>query len=275
MVIYLDVLFFINYTINFLLLNITALLLGEPISKRRLSVAALTGSLYALAASFPFVSSFPILLFFGWILCLIAFGYRSLRQSIAVFLVFFSASAACSGFISVICRLSETAGIRCKPTLLILLLAVGLVYIVFGRILNTVHSKPTFATAVISTVWGTVRLRVFKDTGNQLRDPKNNAPVIVAWKKQCLPLFSPEIRSILSKSNLDEAAETFVKLSAADYPTAFRLLPYRTIAANSGLLLVFTPMLAQLDHSSITPISIALCERPLSNGLTFDAIIGT
>jgi len=274
--IYGDILFFLNSMIDFLLLIITALLGNIPIRKRRFLIAAVCGGTYAVL-TVPLQGNEKLILFLlvGWLLCVIAFGFDSLRKTFFQFLLFLFAAAICAGSICAVCfisanstQLNQSLHEVLRPAPKLIFGTALIVSLLLGTILKGCANEKQVLHMTVSHGINEITVHALVDTGNCLRDPINNAPVLILWKKQALPLFTEQIKRILENTDLNDAASALPQL------TAFRLIPYRSIGTKSGFLLSTSAICKEHTKKKTHQICIALSEDPISNGDLFDAIIG-
>ena len=92
------------------------------------------------------------------------------------------------------------------------------------------------------------------DTGNALKDPVSDMPVLVIDEKVLKSLFSPSV----TRNNLCE----FVQ------PEDFRIIPYKTIS-NSGITYGFIPHGLLIEDKIIKDTIIAVSPSPINT----DALI--
>ena len=283
-VLYLDVFFFINFLVDFLLLVMTALLSNQAISRFRMTVSAIVGGVYALVAVLLPVSiggAWYVQILIGWLLCIIAFGYTGLKQSLRLFLTYFIASISCAGFVCLVSFLTnhfisfsitdavETIGAK---TIVFSSLAV---YLLLSVLLKGRTGNTQIVDTTIHACGKEVHVRTLIDTGNNLRDPLTNTAVLIVWKKQVYALFDTWISEVLEQGNLEDAVDVFTKLTIPNPTKSFHLIPYRSVGTKAGMLLSFTADSMEMNGIKAKSKNIALSEHPLSDGRTFDAIIGT
>ncbi|MBQ8003652.1 MAG: sigma-E processing peptidase SpoIIGA, partial [Oscillospiraceae bacterium] len=87
--IYADILFLINFIINYLILFTTGHICAHHIRRLRLFLASSAGALYGIAVffpAFPFITSVPVKLVFSTIMVIISFGKCNILKNTLVFL---------------------------------------------------------------------------------------------------------------------------------------------------------------------------------------------
>ncbi len=282
--IYIDVVFFVNFIVDYLLLVITALLGGYPIKRLRFTLASVFGGFYATLVLFPtlnILTFVPLRLLVGWILCLIGFKYDSLNKSLRQFILLMIASACCAGAVCVIYFIATSTlpAINSAPFISvapnIIIFSALAVYLLLGVILKGYADGKKIITMNVSLGERNISLRTLIDTGNCLKDPITNTPVLVVWKRLALSLFEAGISEFIYENDLTDASCTYVKLPTDGAIFPFRLLSYHTVANRGGMLLAFTAEVSESNGRHNRTVTVALSEYPVSDGSTFDAIIGT
>ncbi len=281
---YIDVLFFINFIVDFLLLIITALLGGYRISRLRFTLSSVIGGIYGILAIFPtltLLSAVPTRLLFGFVLCLLSFGYENIKKSIKQFLILIVAAISCAGAVCIACLIATStlpntnffnALFQLAPNIVIL--SAVLVYILLGVILKGRALDRKIINLKIKLGMREVNLRTLVDTGNYLRDFTTNTSVLVVWKENVCALFDAHIGKFLSECDLTDPMNVLISLPDDSEKPPFRLISYHTVGTSNGLLLAFSANSFESKCDKQKTITVALSQYPVSDNATFDAIIG-
>ncbi len=278
MTVYVDLLFGLNAVINYLLLRGSAALGGCPAKRLRLAGAAALGGLYAIAAVLPGLERLQGVFCQG--LCaggmlLLAFGWK--RSTVKQGLLFFALSFAFSGLVLLAVQLAEPdfvlLGGRAyyAVTVPALLLLAGLSYGLAAAVLAGcgTHTGGDVIPMTLSLGDRTVNLRALRDTGNTLRDPLTGQTVLVAgW--ETLNRLLPE--ADLSAAQLRDPAGLLPVLAARYPKLRFRLLPYRAVGVETGLLLAVRCRLTRKKRTE--EILVAFSPTGVSAGGRFEALLG-
>ena len=268
--VYGDILFFVNFCMDFQCLFLTARLLHRPFRIWRAVLASVLGAFYACAALFLAVSGAVALLLdsgvcFG--MCALTFGIggRHPRAWLFPFGIYFGVSAAVGGVMSAIGALLSrveiplAAGGRSLSSVAFFALAVlgGVLTFAWGRICERC-AKGKRATLTVTVFEKSSTLSCMVDTANHLRDPVGGNPVALV-DLRAAKNFLPE--AIL------RAAEKGAMTALGDLPTEqaarVRLIPSAT-ATGQGVLLAVAPHAAFLDvGSGRVPTTLLLAPVPL------------
>ena len=274
-VVYVDLLWLLNFVANHLLLLGAGRLAGAGLRRWRIALGAALGALYAVALFLPgmgWLSTLPCKLAVAVVMVLCAYGgeVRLWR----VLGLFFAASAALAGAVLGFEWLGNTtltlqSGVLYTQMDLRLLLVVFLAcYFVFSLLLRRlgahtgaelVHMELTFFQRVVS-------MTVLHATSLCLSDPVTNRPVVVAyWRDMAwlLPAGADVARPI-------ECA----RLCHDRGIHGVRLVPYRAVGVESGMLLAFPTQKVRVNGRDMGSLLLALSPTPVSDGGAYQGLFG-
>ena len=214
--VYVDLYFFINFSMDLLCLYLTSKLLSQRLSLLRGCLAAALGGLYANLSLFLGVGGVLELLlnFLSLVLlCAVAFGRRGeLRRLPLLTLVFAAVSATLGGVMTALYYLFNRTGIfdflrgsdgdGISVWLFAALAAVSALLTLTGGRGAARKMSASEVELKITFEGRTVTLRGMTDSGNLLRDPVSGKPCIVADARRLRPIIPRELREgrdILSK----------------------------------------------------------------------------
>lgn len=260
--VYLDSLLLLNFILDYLLLLLTGRVAGAVLCRGRLALAAALGSAYAAlsvlaGASFWAHPLIRVCVGVGMVLV----GYGHCRRLFRLVLLFFALSAALGGGLYALELLGITVTLDAPS---ILLFAAGAYFLLSlaGRKLAR-HAPGELRQVDISLGEHKVRLTALVDSGNTLTDPMTGAGVLVAQGERLAPLLPPE-------ADYKRPCQSFPALQD---PRRFRLLPYRAVGVEGGLLLAVKADGVRVDGKELGQRLVALSPTPVSDGGGFDALI--
>ena len=280
-VIYVDTLFLLNALVDYLLLLCAARLAGEPLKRLRFALGAVLGGGYAVAIFLPglgFLERPACRLAAAVLMVLAAFwGSRRLGRQV---LIFFALSCAFAGGVLAISMLGgrglslNRGVIYSGMDLKIVLLSAAGCYAALSLLLQNAvrHTSFTGELKAVRLELGerTVELTALTDTGNTLTDPVTGQGVMVAEGERLLPLFAASQRP--SVQELRDPAGALERLTGAG--GHFRLLPYRAVGVDRGLLLAVRVDRAVVDGEDRGAMVVALSPTPVSDGGGYGALLG-
>ncbi len=191
MVIYIDVLIFINIIINYLIICSVRRFLCAKSSQLKIIIAAFAGALFSLTAfsdNTHLIISFILKLLCATIMCFIAFMKTDIHTYIKCVLTTFVFTITFTSFVILCCQITkpkniaiinDTFYVHINPLLLIL---ISLIFYLFFCALKKILEHNTFKSLVnikivISNKEYTYIGKV--DTGNSVTEPFSGAPVII------------------------------------------------------------------------------------------------
>ena len=159
-----------------------------------------------------------------------------------------------------------------KVVLLSAAVCYGVLTLVFRRLAQ--HSAANGALVPVRLVLAgrSVTLTALVDTGNTLADPVSGRPVMVAEGERLAGLFPQDCRP--SPGDLRDPAAALTRLGKGAWRSRFRLLPYRSVGVDRGLLLAVRMDSLELDGRRGGPALVALSPTPVSDGGGYQALIG-
>lgn len=249
--VYVDVLFATNLVVNYLLLLATGKLAGRIVNARRLLLASALGALYAASAlvcPLNAAYSLPARLAFGLFMVALSFPGQKLQSFITVAVSFYLCSAMAAGTAMALqsYRVSILLQNPVVPSdgdvvhwwIVASSLAVLSVFPVIARAGGFQPGKPLPLMGLELEVGGrTLGLTGLVDTGNNLRDPVSNLPVVVVDWEPLRKIMPGEV-SAFFLSTWDSMPE---RLSDTPMGKRLRLIPYESLSGRKGVLPGFRP----------------------------------
>lgn len=282
-VVYLDTLFLLNSVMDYLLLLCSARIAGEPLYRLRMALGAVLGGAYAAATVLPGLEFLlhPVCKVCAAVLMVVVGlgkSGRLLRQTV----IFFALACAFGGGVLAVSLLggrgmSLGGGvIYSGMDIKIVLLSAAGCYALFTFGLNRVGRYTATAGELLP-----VLLRLFDreititalvDTGNTLSDPVSGRPVMVAQADSVARLFPKGV--LPSAEELNDPARVVERLNTGCWKGRFRLVPYRAVGVDCGLLLAVRPDRVQVGGVDRGGMLVALSPTPVSDGGSYRALVG-
>ena len=282
-VIYVDTLFLLNALVDYLLLLAAARLAGEPLRRLRFALGGALGGLYAAALFLPGLAflAHPLCRLAAAALMLVT-AYGGSRRLLRQGLLFLALTCAFGGGVVAIGLLGNRGltlgnGVFYSPLDLktVLLSAAGCyggLALVFRRIGRHAAAGGELVSARLTLGGRAVTFPALVDTGNTLADPVSGRPAMVAEGEATAGLFPPEHRP--ERGDLLDPAGGLARLGTGEWRRRLRLLPYRAVGVDRGLLLAVRADGLELDGVARGPVLVALSPTPVSDGGGYRALIG-
>lgn len=262
--VYIDVLFIINFIIDYSLLLATSLFVKKRAQGIRLSLASFLGGLYASIAFFlPFGTLFflPTSIFVALLMVMIAYGAKTMGTLFKNLATFFLVALVVGGCGFAILRSKQVptsflyatnggilyADINAYALLAAFALSLTTLHIASGYIKKQRIKAQFLYTVTIEKNGKQVTDTAFFDTGNFLKEPLSQSSVILAEWDAIAPLF------------LDNTPAECV----ANAPKDFSYIPCRSVNGITGMF-AFRPDKIIVDKTSLENTAlVAILEHPL------------
>ena len=288
MTVYIDVLFFVNFIINFLVLYLTGKIsrLGRP-PWRILGGAAL-GALYAVCMFFPrfsfaFGAAAKVLFSLGVVA--VTFRIRGVRLYLKTVAVFYMVTFALGGSVMALFYFTNMGAalgavvkngvfyinLPWQMLLFSVFIAYELIRIGWGILQNKLSKDTMYRKVGIAFDGEEVWLDALLDTGNSLCEPFSGTPVIVAEYASLRPILPPELRT--GEDSLT-AVET---IRDEKLRGRIRMIPFSSLGKEHGMLVGFLPDRAWiLENESLREtgdVVVAIYTRQLSKDQSYGALL--
>lgn len=280
--IYVDTLFLLNAIIDYLLLLCSARLAGEPLCRWRFALGAALGGAYAVALFLPGMGFLyhPLCRLAAAVLMVLA-AFSQSRRLLRQVLIFFALSCAFGGGVLAVGLLGGTAlslggGVYYSPIDLkmVLVSAAGcyaLLSLLFRRWGRHSLQRGELEPVSLRFFDKEITLTALRDTGNTLTDPVSGRPVLVAEGARLLELFPTGLGP--EPGDAADPAGAMERLSVR-WPGRFRLLPFRAVGVDRGLLLAVRMDEVRLGGRTEQGALVALSPNPVSDGGAYQVLSG-
>ncbi len=264
---YLDELFVLNLAIDYFLLLATAKVCALPYRRGRFALAGAMGGLWSCLAvlpSLPWLGGTGMKTVLSLAMSLVAFGQE--RRLWRPFLAFLGLSVLFGGavYAAGLSRGIPSDGRLLRLDMRVLVLSFALcwagVELVFRRAVKKAGRE--ILSAEIRFRGRQQALSVLRDTGNELSDPLSGCAVLIAEAAALAALFPPELAGFLAS----EAPDAVSRIPG------LRLIPYRGLSTQGGLLACFRPESIKLAAQERRDIVVAIAPGRLSEDGAYNAI---
>lgn len=161
------------------------------------------------------------------------------------------------------------------------LISIILVKLSFSFFINYHYSNRNKIDIRIYENNGCVKLKALIDTGNTLRDPYTNKPVVIIYYKSIQKLLPIELTTILNNISSKEFSWELSEISKLN-DKKIRVLSYRTLGKENGKLIAIEVDTLETyimgnkgdkKNRQLPNVTVALYERPLCENSDYEAII--
>lgn len=281
-VIYVDTLFFLNLSVDYLLLLLTARIAGLCPNRKRLLAGGVIGATLAVLLYFPpLPTAVALLLRIGTLAATVlpAFADTPVHFWPRLMGIFLLLTCVLAGVLLAFSRNSELLQLRngtiyAEISSVVMLLSFTAVFALSGLVLGKGRAAP-------GRHWREIRaendaqqvvFRALTDSGNLLRDPVSGRQVIVAESAVLAPLLEREPDELLDLMKGLSPEALLIRLRQRS-GMAFWLLPVRTVTHN-GLMVVFRPKRIYVDGKEREDCLLGMTDRMIDAGGDCHGLMG-
>lgn len=289
--VYADVILLENLVMNYLILWSTARLTRYNYSKVKLGIASVLGAVYAVLSYFPqysYMFSFFMKVLFSILIVVVAYtpAYFHLLLKLTGFfyVVSFVFGGAAFGLFYFINGLSLTSnGISFIKDFPIKILAMAIIIAYFtikyswDYVQHRIRRERLIIQVEMSFDNKRLCLDALVDTGNSLKDPITNAPVMITDYSMIKELLPDDIRRIFEQSGENDLNAIAEIMSISKWATRFRIIPFKSLGRENGMLVGFKPDAVTIFDNDrkiqLNNIILAIYRKNLSKDGEYSALI--
>ena len=262
MVVYVDVLILVNFIVNLFILHVTVQTLRKRIKLKWLCISSLVGSLYVITVLYPslkWLTFLPFKILVVMVMIFIVFREKKFLFNIKASLIFLLYSVLLAGMCLFI-QMNSRKDMSFDVIIINfpyekLLLSVMMIYIVIYRLVIFIEDRKKVSTLIYTVDIVSKNyiktIKAFLDTGNELREPVSNLPVLIVE------------RNILSGILLEKNNTYFI--------------PYTVVNGTNSKLIGFKPeyINVHINNKSIETkdVIVAFCEYKLSKDNDYNGLM--
>ncbi len=277
-VVYLDVLFVLNFAMDYCILRCASALSGRPATVWRLSFAAGFGALYASGCVMvPMLSALPVRIASSIVMTATAFSVHNVRLLVRQTLLVLLVTFVFGGAVTALEQLSGAslvqdgvivAQISRRVLFASALLAYGLSCLVFRN--QAKATRPRGESVCICCGEQQSQVFLLVDSGNTLRDPMTGKPVLLLTRDAAIRILPEQQRFVPRKLKQDNAAE-LVQQTQQNGVMGWRLLAFHSVGGG-GLLPCFCPRAVVRADGCAYDCMVAVSVADICSG-EFDGLI--
>ena len=291
MTVYLDVVLLENLCMNYIILFATGYLMKIKMNHIRVILASFLGGIYAIVSYMeilPIYSNFfmKILLSIGMVY--LAFGAKNVKSILKQLIIFYLTSFAFGGCAFALLYFVKPENILMRNGVYIgtypikIALLGGLVgfiitYIAFKIVKNKLSKKDMIYDIIIEIDKKQVQVKAMLDTGNMLKDPITQTPVIVVEKEKLYGILPSGLLDHLENMIGGEGENILSSSEEEEYLYKLRMIPFHSIGKQNGLMLgIKADKVEILQEENIINenIIIGIFNQSLSKNHHYSALIG-
>ena len=278
MTIYLDIVFIENLLMNYIILFATGFIQKIQMKQLRLILSSIFGGAYAIISYLniiPIYSNLFMKILLSIIMIYIAFNPQNVRKMLKTILLFYLTSFVMGGCALALLYMISPKSIvfkdgvlvgtyPMKMTIIAGLLGFFVIQIAFQINKRQLKKKDMICDLEICINRQKTKVKAYLDSGNTLKDPITNKPVIIVEKGKVKKLCNIDLEKIIGG---DE--ENIEKLK-------LKIIPFNSIGKQNGMLIGVKPDFVKIEYEDkeeyIYNVIIGMYDKKISKD--YHALIG-
>ena len=289
MTIYVDIVLLENLCMNYIILFGTGYILKLKIKHIRIILSSLVGAIYAIlvyADILPIYTNFVVKIILSVSMIYIAFSPKNVKAMIKELVVFYLVSFALGGCAFALLYIVKPQNIFMKNGVYIgtypikIALLGGIVgftitYIAFRIVKSRMSKNELIYEIKIKINNKELKTKVMLDTGNMLKDPLSNLPVILIEKEKLYEILP---RGLLDNSEKMLGGDFKDENDNEDYRTRLRIIPFTSVGKQNGMMLGIkadeVTIITDVDEIINNNVIICIYEKVFSKTGKYFGLIG-
>lgn len=286
MTVYLDVIFLENILMNYIILAATVVITKNQTkhNQLRLIFASIIGSTYAILLYlkvFKIYETFFAKIILSIIIVFVALNPKSVKELLKRILTFYLVSFVFGGCTVALMYLINPNKIILKNGVFVgtypikVAIIAGAIAFIVVQIVFKINKAKVTAKDIIYTIEISMhnkktKVKALLDTGNMLKDPITNVPVIVVEEKIMKKVIPSKFFEVGIGGDESEEIEM--------YKTRIRMIPFSSIGKENGMLMgIKVDNVKVIDYDGtkeIKNVIVGIYKKNLSKNDKYNALIG-
>lgn len=250
MTIYIDIVLIENLIMNFIILLATGIVLKEKIKTVRLLLASLLGAIYSVVSYMSILeiySNIILKIILSIVIVYVAFNPQTMKKMWKDILIFYLTSFVFGGAAFALIYIVKPQDILMKNGLFLgtyplktivlgAIVAFIIIITAFTIVRTKITKKDMFCKVEIQINGKKIETTAMLDTGNLLKEPITNTPVIVVEHTLLYDCISKEILNHLDELLGGEFNNIPEKIKE-EYMAKLKFIPFSSLGKQNGMLL--------------------------------------
>ncbi|MGB9679221.1 MAG: sigma-E processing peptidase SpoIIGA [Thermoanaerobacteraceae bacterium] len=273
---YVDVIFFENLVINYIILYLTKIFSRQNTSAIKLFLGSFIGSFYVILFFFNIsfiLQSIILKIILSIVIILVCFAPLSAKNFFRILSLFYLISFIFGGASFALLYLFNY---NIKIIFLALIVSVILIYINWGSVTKISRNKKLIYHIDIEIFSKHAQVKAFLDTGNNLFDPLSNSLVAIVEFSALCDILPKEFKNIFREGGKDNIEKIYENIENKNWINRIRLIPFMSIGKENGILIGFKPdkFIINDFKKEIKDIIIGIYGSKLNKEGDYSALIG-
>lgn len=291
MTVYIDVVFLENLILNVIILYATSLIAKINLKIIRTLISASIGSIYAIMYYIFQIGLYSNIIFkfvLSVIMIYVAFNPKEFKTLLKVLILFYLTSFVFGGASLSVIYLVNAQRINIQNGMIIgkytmntiftgIIIAFIVIVIAFKIIKSKISKNDLFCDIRFKINNKEIKTKAMLDTGNLLKEPITNIPVVVVEHKLLYDVIHNEILDNI-ENILGGDLEDISDEVKSDYISKLKVIPFTSLGKQNGILLGIKAdelIVEEMNsEKKIDKVIIGIYNKELSKKRTYSALIG-
>lgn len=291
MTIYIDVVLIENLIMNYIILFATGMIVKEKIKHIRLVLASLLGAIYSIVAYtgvLEIYSSLLLKIILSVIIVYIAFNPQTVKKLGKDLLLFYLTSFVFGGAAFALIYIVKPQDILMKNGLFLgtyplktimlgAIIAFTIIMSAFTIVKSKISKRDILCEIEIKLNEKIIKTKAMLDTGNMLREPISNTPVVVLEHTLLYECMPKEILNHLEDIIGGDFKEIPDKIKE-NYISRLKLIPFSSLGKQNGMLIGIKPeylkVITEEQEETSKNVIIGIYNKSLTKKGEYRALMG-
>lgn len=290
MTIYIDIVLIENLIMNYIIIFATSIILKLKVKHIRIIIASLLGAIYSIVAYIGFLkiySNIILKIILSVLIIYVAFNPQNIKNMWKDLVIFYLTSFVFGGVAFSLIYIVKPQDILMKNGLFLgtypfktimlgSIVAFFIIIIAFKIVKNRISKKDMFCNIEIKINNQLIETNAMIDTGNFLREPITNMPVVVVEHTLLYECIPKEILNNLENIIGGDFKGVPQKLKE-EYIYKLKLIPYSSLGKQNGMLLGIKPEYLKIiteEEEKIVNVLVGIYSKSLTKRGEYRALIG-
>lgn len=291
MTIYIDIVLIENLIMNYIILLATGIIAKEKIKHIKLILASLLGAIYTLIAYVNILeiyTNFALKILLSILIVYIAYNPQNVNKMWKMLLLFYLTSFAFGGAAFALIYIVKPKDILMKnglflgtyPLKTIILgtaIAFGIIITAFSIVKSKITKKDIIYDIEIKMNNKLIKTKALVDTGNMLKEPISNMPVVVIERVLLYNCVPKEILNNLESIMGGDFKKVPDRIQK-EYISKLKLIPFASLGKSNGMLIGIKPEYLKIIKKDETieekNIILGIYQQSLTKKGEYQALMG-
>ena len=291
MTIYLDVVIVENLIMDAIIIYATAIVLKVKIRHLRIIISSLIGAIYSVLSyisDLEIYNNLFLKIFLSIVMVYIAFSPQNIKTLMKQILIFYLTSFLFGGVAFALIYVIKPQEILMKNGLFLgmyplktvflgAIVATAILITAFKVVKSNITKKDMMCNVSIELNNKTVNIKTMIDTGNMLKEPITNTPVVVVEHTLLYECIPKEILNNL-ENILGGDFEKITEDIRNEYISKLKLIPFSSLGKQNGMLLGIKPQYLKIINEEQEQVKenviIGIYNKSLTKRGEYRALIG-